>query len=52
MYRIFCESYQNFLDTFDGDNYRLRIAKPLELIVNLDKLKNEKRHQSEAYKKL
>ena len=52
MYRIFCESYQNFLDTFDGDNYRLRIEKPLELIVNLDKLKNEKRHQSEAYKKL
>ena len=33
MYRIFCESYQNFLDTFDGDNYRLRIAKPLEFFL-------------------
>lgn len=34
MYRIFCESYENFLKTFEEENYRLSIAKPFELIVN------------------
>ena len=52
MYRIFCESYKNFLNTFDGDNYRLKISEPIELIVNLDKYKEEEKKQSEAYKKL
>ena len=28
MYRIFCESYENFIKSMDGDNYRLQISKP------------------------
>ncbi len=52
MYRIFCESYQNFISLFDENNYRLEIAKPLELIVNIDKYKQEEKKQSELYKKL
>lgn len=52
MYRIFCESYQNFVDSFNEDNARLRIAKPLELIVNVEKYKDEKQKESEIYKKL
>lgn len=52
MYRIFCESYQNFINSFDDDNYRLKISKPLELITNIDKYKEEENKQSEIYKKL
>lgn len=52
MYRIFCESYQNFINSFDDDNYRLKIAKPLELITDIDKYKEEQNKQSEIYKKL
>lgn len=52
MYRIFCESYQNFLKTFDDNNYRLRISEPFELIVNINKYKKEEQKQSEIYKRL
>ena len=52
MYRIFCESYQNFINSFDKDNYRLKMAEPFKLIVNPNKYKAEKKMQSEIYKKL
>ncbi len=52
MYRIFCESYQNFVNSFNDDNYRLRISEPLELIVDIDKYNEEQKKQSEIYKKL
>ncbi len=52
MYRIFCESYQNFIKSFDENNYRLEIAKPLELIANVDKYIQEEKKQSEIFKKL
>ena len=41
MYRIFCESYENFKNSFETPSYRLEISKPFELIVNLDKYKKE-----------
>lgn len=52
MYRIFCESYQNYLNIFNEDNYRLEISKPMELIVNVEKYKEEKEKQSDIYKRL
>ena len=52
MYRIFCESYQNYINSLEDDNSRLRIAKPLELIVNLSLFENEKKQCSNIYKKL
>ena len=52
MYRIFCESYKNYINSFDKNCYRLELSKPFELIVNLDKLEKEKEKQSEVYKKL
>lgn len=52
MYRIFCESYKNFINSFDGNNYRLEVAKPLELIANIDKYIEEEKKQSELFKKL
>lgn len=42
MYRIFCESYENFIKTFDDENYRLNIVKPFELIVDTEKFEKEK----------
>lgn len=45
MYRIFCESYQNFINSFDENNYRLEIAKPLELIVDTDKYLEEQKNK-------
>lgn len=51
MYRIFCESYKNFINSFKEDNYRLRVSKPLELISDLEKYKEEEKKKSEIYKK-
>lgn len=45
MYRVFCESYQNFINSFDENNYRLEISKPLELIVNIDKYVEEEKNR-------
>ena len=52
MYRIFCESYENFLKIFEDENYRLNIAKPFELIVDTEKFEREKKLQSDLYKNL
>ena len=52
MYRIFCESYENFIKTFEEENARLKISEPLKLIVNLEEYKKERECQSEIYKKL
>lgn len=52
MYRIFCESYKNFLKTFNEENSRLNIAKPFELIVDVKRYDDEMQKESELYKKL
>ena len=52
MYRIFCESYENFLKTFEEENYRLKIAKPFELITNPQKYEKEKQNNSDLYKNI
>lgn len=52
MYRVSCESYKNFLKTFEEENYRLNITKPFELIVNIEKFEKEKEIQSDLYKEL
>lgn len=52
MYRIFCESYNNFINSFSDDNYRLEVAKPLELLIDLDKYYDEKEKNSMEFKKV
>ena len=52
MYRIFCESYNNYLNSFDEDNYRLKISEPFKLIVDNERFNSEKEQESEIYKKL
>lgn len=52
MYRIFCESYENFKKTFNEKSSRLTNAEPFELIVNINQYNIEKSKQSELYKKV
>ena len=52
MYRIFCESYDNFLKSIEEDSYRVKITEPFELITDLKKLNEEKDKKSNIYKKL
>ncbi len=56
MYRIFCESYDNYMsqyqDTVFQNEYRFKIAKTLKLVRNPDEYKVEKKNNSLEYKQL
>lgn len=52
MYRIFCESYENYINLFDKDNVRLKNTKILELLTDTKKYEKEKNKQSDKYKKI
>lgn len=52
MYRIFCESYENFRKSFSGESIRLKNAEPIELIINVTKYKKEQEKESMLYKEL
>ena len=55
MYRIVCESYENYKNDFlpnDKYNYRYRITKTLELILDLSKYEKEKSLNTLMYRKL
>lgn len=52
MYKIFCESYINYINSFDTDNYRVRVAKPIELLVDVAKYQEEKRKESKIYQEV
>ena len=51
MYRIFCESYNNFLKTIDGDCYRKKMSEPIGLLTNIDRYNKEKKENTTLYKK-
>ncbi len=54
MYRIVCESYENYKRDFylDEDNYRYEIIRPLELIMDLSLYNKEKNNKTINYQKL
>lgn len=55
MYRIVCESYENYKRDFLPDNindYRYTVTKPLELILDLSLYEKEKNNNTINYKKL
>ncbi len=52
MYRIFCESYENFLNSFDEDSYRLEMAKPISLLTSEKQYNEEQNKQSQIYKQV
>ena len=52
MYRIFCESYENYKKLNNSDDYRSKIIKPIELIVDVKKFNREKEEGTLLYKQL
>ena len=52
MYRIFCESYKNYIKLFDENSYRLQIANDFELLTDVGKYEEEKSKQSQQYKRI
>lgn len=55
MYRIICESYENYKKDFlpdYKDEYRYVITKPLELLVDLDLYEKEKAENTLNYQRL
>ena len=48
----FVKKLKTFREKYNGDNYRLQISKPFELLVDIDKYNKEQKKQSELYKKL
>ena len=54
MFRIVCESLINYNKDFIGDynNYRYKLMKPFELLLDIEKFNNEKIKLSSEYKKL
>lgn len=55
MYRIVCESYENYKKDFLPNNtndYRYIITKPLELILDLSLYEKEKNNNTIDYRKL
>ena len=52
MYRIFCESYKNYIKLFDKNSYRHRIANDFELLTDVGKYEEEKVKQSQQYKRI
>lgn len=53
MYRIFCESYNNYIKGFENyekNEYRYKITKPFLLLVNYDEFEKQKQNLTEIYK--
>ena len=43
MYRIFCESYRNYIKLFNENNYRFNICNGFELLTDVEKYEEEKK---------
>ncbi len=56
MFRIFCESYDNYIaqykDAACQSEYRFKIAQPLKLIKDVDEYETGKRYNTLEYKQL
>lgn len=54
MYRIFCESYQNYIKEYKEDvtrlEYRYRVSVPIGLITDVEKYFIEKENETELYR--
>ena len=56
MYRIFCESFNNYIKEFEQtgamDEYRYLIALPIKLIIDLEMYETEKTKDSLLYRQV
>ena len=50
MYRIFCESYANYIKQNSGDDYRSKMAQPLGLLADPGMYNSEKETETERFK--
>ena len=52
MYRVFCDSYDNYIKSFRAPDVRLSIAEPLGLVANVDRFNAARISNSWEYKQL
>ena len=55
MYRVVCESYENYKKDFipgNMDCYRYKVTEPLELLLDLSTYEKEKQLDTPRYKKI
>lgn len=52
MYRVFCESYENYKKMFKDKDARMEISKPIELLTNLKEYNLQKEEQTNLYKEV
>jgi hypothetical protein len=56
MYRVFCESYENYLKQYESvaenNEYRHKISKPFELICDLECFRSEQSQNTLLYQEL
>lgn len=52
MYRVFCESYENFIKSIDNKSRRIQMAKTIELITNTEKYNISDEEELEEQTKL
>ena len=52
MYRIICESYQNYIKNFNESDARYGASEPLSLITDVNKFNEERDKNSNAYQNL
>lgn len=56
MYRVFCESYDNYMDSYDKPckraDYRYIVTRPFELIRDVERYRAEQSKETLLYKQL
>lgn len=52
MYRVFCESYENFIKSIENKSRRIQMAKTIELIINTEKYNISDEEELEEQTKL
>lgn len=56
MYRVFCESYRNYIKEYKEDSsrseYRYRISMPIGLITDVERYLIEKESETETYRQI
>lgn len=52
MYRLFCESYKNYIALNNSNDYRAKLAEPFALIVDANRFEKEKAEETILYKSL
>ena len=56
MYRVFCESYRNYMDNYSDKSasgeYRIKLVEPLKLLTDIEMYREKMLLETELFKKL